>query len=124
MTANADITVIPTGGVTPVDLADLAATVIALPTFHAPQVRMNIPLSYNALGGVVDFGLAKQTSVIETLSYTIDGSAYSPVGGSAFLFPDGFYGISFTTFPTASGVHTVVVTGDTSGATDSAAYTV
>jgi hypothetical protein len=115
--ASADITVIPTGGDTPVDLADLAAAVAAL---QAAALVPTIVISHLFVSSLVEVGVAKATYVIETVNVYFDSDP-TPVFVYTTL-PDGLYGQGVA-IP-APGNHTVTVTGATSGATVTGDFTV
>jgi hypothetical protein len=122
MTASADITVIPTGSATPVDLADLAATVAALQTsvtaLLAVAVVPTIVLTEVYAGHA---GLSKATVKIETVILYYDSDVSSPIM-TLTDFPDGLYGWGL---PIPSpGSHTITATGLTSGATVTVPFTV
>jgi hypothetical protein len=123
MTASADITVIPTGSGTPVDLADIAAAAMAVP---APQIL--IWPGSASIAGVSTLGLvyAKQTHVIENCTCVIDGTddVTSTANQLQSNVPDGLYNISYGPVPSTTGTHTVVIAGVTSGASNSTTYTI
>jgi hypothetical protein len=121
MTASADITVIPTGGVTAIDLADIAASIEKIPT---PAVLFWLPLSYSSGGDSVSFNVAKQTGNIEDFLFQIDGTTFNPVSQSYTHLPDGLWSYILHSVPNTSGSHTVQVTCSVTGATDSATYSV
>jgi hypothetical protein len=122
--SSADITVVPTGGSSAIDLADLAAAVLALQAAaHSPQIAIWAGASYSSGGDSFFMNVAKQTGVIENLDITIDGSPVT-TGTAVADLPDGLYGYTLNSVPSAPGTHTVEVTGETSGATTSTTYTV
>lgn len=121
---SADITVIPTGGSTPVDLADLAAAVQALQaSVHAAAIKIWASPYYYAPGDSLSMNVAKQTGVIENLDITIDGNP-ATTNTAVTDMPDGLYSYTFSSVPSTPGTHTVQIQGATSGATVSATYSV
>lgn len=119
MTASSDITVIPTGGSTPVNLADIAASVLAI---RAPEILL-VSATYDSGSNEVDFYIAKQTGAIETLSFTVNGTA---VAATALVtnLPDGSYGRGVAPVPSTPGTYTLAVLCSVTGATGSTSYTV
>jgi hypothetical protein len=116
--ASADITVIPTGGSTPVDLADLAAKVVAL-----PSPTLAIPTGSHYYSGQFLMFLSKQTGVIEDVVFTIDATVVT-VQGWIGASPDGLYDMELRLAPGTTGTHTVECVAQVTGATVSVTYTI
>jgi hypothetical protein len=122
MTASADITVIPTGGMTPVDLADLAAAILALP---APEILCAFCTYSAGSPPSLQISVIKQTGRIENLTATIDSTGYSFRGTDGTNLADGTTpGFHIDSPPSSSGSHTVVLTMSVSGANVTTNYTV
>lgn len=130
--ASSDITVIPTGGSTPVDLADLAASVQTLVGLELVRTvaaaRVQYATSLNTY-------ISKQTGMIETLNFYFDGSstALTPDGGAlapaAQTVPDGLYALGWSSSLLSSalktsGDHTVLIKAMTSNTQATFTYTV
>lgn len=124
MTATADITVVPTGGSVPVDLADIAARVATIPTptliFWPPAG----PMVFSSGADHVVFTLAKQSGGLEDFAFTIDSTPFTPTGTAYTYLPDGIYGYTLNSVPNTSGMHTVAITCSSTGANCSGTYTV
>lgn len=118
MTASADITVIPTGGMTPINLADLAAAVLAVPP---PQ--LTAVCAYHSGSSSLDLNVKKQTGWIEESVTTIDGNPFS-VTGFTGVAVDGAYGGSVASVPSSAGEHVVLITLSISGKTATTSYTI
>jgi hypothetical protein len=116
--ASADVTVIPTGGSTAVDLADLAAKVQALPS---PDVR--IRSTYYDGSGTLYTTIVKQTGIIEDFTLTIDSNPVTTSEATTIL-PDGWYNINCTSVPTSSGTHTFKIVTSVTAITKTATYTI
>ena len=115
---SADITVIPTGGSTAIDLADLAATVKALPS---PQLVINNS-AYEG-GGTFYVNVVKQTGFLESFTLTIDSSPVT-TGTATSNITDGWWGYSCTSVPTSTGTHTFKVVTSITALTATATYTI
>jgi hypothetical protein len=111
---SADITVIPTGGSTAIDLADLATKV------HSPDLRIR---NSNYSGGTFYVVIAKQTGVIEDLTLTIDASPVTTSEATTIL-PDGWFNINCDSVPTSAGTHTFKVVTSVTALTVTTTYTI
>lgn len=130
---SSDITVVPTGGTSAVNLADLAAQVSALQTAaFQPELQLgHFMFEGGPTGNVLAYQVLKQTGKIETLVPKINGnpvpaSAITTVNTLTDPWPDGWYesGIAADAIPGAAGTYTFELVGSVSGALASAQFTV
>lgn len=127
--AAAGITVIPTGGSVPIDLADLAQTVANLQAALPAPVIQGYLASYSL--GHVQLFLLKQTRMIETPSFFFDGSSTAltpdtgPLG-AVFIgdVPDGLFPYGWSGSAQSSGSHSILITTSATNATTTVSYTV
>lgn len=127
--AAADITIIPTGGSVPIDLADLAQTVADLQAAIPAPVIQGYLVTYSL--GHVQLFLLKQTRMIETPSFFFDGSgtALTPDSGplgAVYIgdVPDGLFGYGWSGGAQASGSHSILITTSVTNVNTTVSYTV